>query len=75
MVGEVVAEHGGPDCVILAERQAVLASRLDSLESKVTVMQTSSTELLVELKVLQTRVSLYAALVAAGVSLIVKFLV
>lgn len=62
------------DHKILEERVAALSGRVDRVEADQRSHRDEMQVILVELKVLQTRVSLYAGLVAAGVSLVAKYL-
>ena len=59
---------------VLEERVAALTDRVAGIEAKQDVQGMAQTQLLVEIKVLQTRVTLYAAGVAAVVSIAVKYL-
>lgn len=65
---------GEADHKILEERVAALAVRVDRIEMDHRSFRDEIQTLLIELKVLQTRVSLYAGLVALGVSLAAKYL-
>ncbi len=63
------------DVRVLVERIKTLRTRIESLEEEQRVTRESYTKLLIELKVLQTRVSLYAGLIAVAVSLVSKLVV
>jgi hypothetical protein len=63
---------GDAENKVLEERLDHFEKRLVGLETTAKDMQKDMTGLLVELKVLQTRVSLYAAAISVGVSLLVK---
>lgn len=64
---------GGNDR-LLEERVTVLTGRVDTLERDHKQHKEDFTTLMVELKVLQTRVSLYAGAIALGTSLASKYL-
>ena len=53
---------------VLEERVNGLTARLDAVEKDLKAIRTDGTQLLVEVKVLATRVSLYAAAISFAVS-------
>ena len=53
--------HLPPSNEVLADRNRALANKVESLDTKLNTLDTKHTEILVELKVLQTKVGFLAA--------------
>lgn len=62
------------EIAVLKDRQDGILTRLEKVEGTVTAHREDFVALMIELKTLQTKVSLYAALVSAAITLAIKFL-
>lgn len=62
------------EIAILKDHQEMILARLEKVEETIKSHREDFVTLMVELKVLQTRVSVYAAVVSVAVTLAMKFL-
>ena len=62
------------EIAILKDHQEMILARLEKVEETIKSHREDFVALMIELKTLQTKVSLYAALVSAAITLAIKFL-